>query len=273
MNNPNGNMPNNGNAPKATNATNAQKKANAPKKNDLPKKSAFSKLEDRFAAFTRRPWLRILKIAVATILVVMLIFFSAGWIFKDQTSFTIGIDDGKESKVISLSESEDFSAPTTRLDAGGLGEVTCISIKDLPETVESDGGSHNGENYLAYTFYLKNSGTETINVRSDMNIDKVTRNVDEAVRVRLYKNGLDTTYAKAKPAEGADGEIELEYNTVPFTSEDKVFSRLEENLKPDEIIKYTIVVWLHGDDLECVDDIKGGKLEMSLTFSVDNAET
>lgn len=243
------------------------------KKSDLPKRGPIDKIGDRCAAFARRPWFRILTMSVATVLVVMLIFFSAGWLFKDQTSFSISIGDDDSSKLISLSESKDFSSPTVMLDAGGLGEVTCISVNKLPEKIESEGGSHNGANYIAYTFYLKNSGKETINVRSDLNIDKVTRNVDSAVRVRLYKNGIDTTYAKAKLNTGDDGEIELEYDTVPFESEDKVFSRLEENVKPNEIIKYTLVVWLEGDDLECVDDIKGGKLEMSLAFTVDDAET
>ena len=81
------------------------------------------------------------------------------------------------------------------------------------------------------------------------------------------RDGVDTTYAKEMP----NGEPE--YGTVPFAEERKVFSVVEEDVEPEEIIEYTFVVWIEGDDQECVDDIQGGNVKMSLTFSVDDAET
>ena len=238
------------------------------KKNDLPKKSLVDKIGDRCAAFARRPWFRILTMSVATVLVVMLIFFSAGWLFKDQTSFTVSIGTDKGAKgLISLSENEDFSSPTVRLDAGGLKSITNISVVDLPEKLESDGGVHNGANYLAYTFYLKNSGEAAADIRSDLDITSALKGADEAIRVRVYRNGIDTTYAKiAKDGNPEEG-------TTPFVDATKAFSTIEENVQPNEIIKYTFVVWLEGNDPECDDDIKGGNVKMSLTFSVDDAET
>ena len=90
---------------------------------------------------------------------------------------------------------------------------------------------------------------------------------DEAIRVRVYRNGIDTTYAKiAKDGNPEEG-------TTPFVDATKAFSTVEENVQPNEIIKYTFVVWLEGNDPECDDDIKGGNVKMSLTFSVDDAET
>jgi hypothetical protein len=95
----------------------------------------------------------------------------------------------------------------------------------------------------------------------------VLKNADEAIRVRVYKNGQETTYAKA----AKNGEAE--FGTIPFAEDRVVFSVTEEDFQPDEIIKYTFVVWIEGDDDECVDDIQGGNVKMSLTFSVDDAET
>jgi hypothetical protein len=83
----------------------------------------------------------------------------------------------------------------------------------------------------------------------------------------LYRNGNYTTYAKR----AANGEPE--YNTTPFAENRKVFSIVEEDVEPEEIIKYTVVVWVDGDDPECLDKVKGGDVKMSLTFSVDDAET
>ena len=246
------------------------KKEKAPKAPKAPKtkKNFFDKAGDFLGAVGRKPWFRICEIVLATLLVIMLVFYGSATLFAEKSGFTIEVENSKKSKgAISLSESADFSSPTVRLDAGGMENMTNISVLDLPESFEHEGGSHNGDNYLAYTFYLKNSGGSTANIRSDLDIKSVLKGADGAIRVRVYRNGIDTTYAKAKP----DGEPEL--NTTPFAEERKIFSVVEENVEPEEIIKYTFVVWIEGDDQECVNDIQGGNVKMSLTFSLDDAET
>ena len=90
----------------------------------------------------------------------------------------------------------------------------------------------------------------------------------EAVRVKVYKNSIPTTYAKL----AADGTPEP--GTTPFEGGKKVLSELSEDLAPGEITKYTIVIWLEGNDPECLDNIKGGSVKMSLMFSVvEDTET
>ena len=253
--------------------SNKEKAPKTPKEPKAPKapksnKNFFDKAWDFIGEVGRKPWFRICEIVLATLLVILLVFYGAAMLFAEKSGFTIAISDDKDSKAaISLSESADFSDPTVRLDAGGIKGATNISVLDLPESFESEGGRHNGENYLAYTFYLKNSGTETADIRSELNIKVDRFGAADAIRVRMYRNGIDTTYAK--PAKNG----EPEYNTTPFAEDRKVFSVVEEDVDPEEIIKYTIVVWFDGDDPECVDDIKGGVVKMSLNFSLDNAET
>lgn len=230
------------------------------------KKGFFARAGDFLGSVARKPWMRIAQITFATLLVVMLVFYGAAVLFAEKSGFTIQVDnsvkDGEGKAMISLSETEDFTHPTVRLDAGGLDNITNISVLDLPEQLESDGGSHNGENYLAYTFYAKNSGDTAAPLTAELDIKSVLNGADEAIRVRVYKNGQATTYAKA----AADGQPE--YGTVPFSENRKIFSVTEEKFEPNEIIKYTFVIWLEGDDPECLDDIRGGNVNMSLTFSV-----
>ena len=238
--------------------SNKEKAPKTPKEPKAPKapkskKNFFDKAWDFIGEVGRKPWFRICEIVLATLLVILLVFYGAAMLFAEKSGFTIAISDDKDSKAaISLSESADFSTPTVRLDAGGTAEMNNISVLDLPESFESEGGRHNGVNYLAYTFYLKNSGTEAADIRSELNIKSALNGAEEAMRVRVYRNG---------------------YNTTPFAEDRKVFSVVEEDVDPEEIIKYTVVVWLEGDDPECVDDIKGGNVKMSLTFSLDDAET
>ena len=47
---------------------------------------------------------------------------------------------------------------------------------------------------------------------------------------------------------------------------------LHEGFMPGDIDKYTIVVWLEGNDLECIDSILGGEMKMIMTIGEDNID-
>ena len=98
----------------------------------------------------------------------------------------------------------------------------------------------------------------TIAYSVSLNILSVIKNVDDAVRVVVYKNGEKTVYAKRTPI----GDIEP--GTTPFVSKDKVMSELYENFKPNDVDKYTVVVYLEGDDPQCINDILGGEMKMDM---------
>ena len=87
-----------------------------------------------------------------------------------------------------------------------------ISIDWIPKNIDEEGtGSHNGENYIAYTFYLENNGERTINYWYYILIDDVIKNVDEAVRVMIFLNGEKQVYAKINSATKM-----AEKDTIPF---------------------------------------------------------
>lgn len=212
-------------------------------------------------------WLKIAKITVCTVVALLTAFYGAAMLFKEEGVFTVGVvpkiedDDIK----ISLSETADFSEPVTMLGADGIDEMTNISVKWLPNGLDEVDGSHNGEHYIAYTFYLRNTGNVECKVEERFMIESSVKGADEAIRVRLYKNGETTTFAKmaisGQPEEG----------TEPFLSDTVVFEGINEELEVDETIKYTLVIWLEGDDPECLDNIRGGNVKMSMTFSTDSA--
>ena len=41
-------------------------------------------------------------------------------------------------------------------------------------------------------------------------------------------------------------------------------SELYENFKPNDVDKYTVVVYLEGDDPQCINDILGGEMKMDM---------
>ena len=217
-------------------------------------------------AFVATQWLMALKISVATVIGAMTVFVVSANMFEDASMFTVSLIPSQNEDVagmqISMSETADFAEPTIVLQAEGVEQMTNISYTWLPAGLDDTDGAHNGDNYLAYTFYVKNSGDAAGTLRETINVDSSVLGADEAIRVRVYRNGAPTTYAKI----GADGTPET--GTIAFESDKVVFSNDIPDVQPGQILKYTLVIWLEGDDPECLDNIKGGNVKMSMTFGV-----
>lgn len=177
-------------------------------------------------------------------------------------NFTVWVPDGNEN-IISLSDTPDFANPTTLLEADIIPEMDNITKSWMPDNLDEVDGCHNGDNYIAYTFYLKNAGENEINYMSSIDIHAVTKESDNAVRVMVIKNGEETVYAKAQK-----DSTEPEPDTVAFASNTKVLENITNDFEPGEVDKYTVVIWLEGNDPECVDNIRGGVVKMSMNFKV-----
>ncbi len=178
--------------------------------------------------------------------------------------FTVDIMGDDAKKVISLSETIDFSAPTTSLGAEKVVDMSNITRTWLPDDIDQYEGSHNGEHYLAYSFYLKNQSLVAIDYTVRIDIISVTKDVDAASRVMVICNDVTTVYAKSP-----DTDEPLEDDTQLFSGNTVVMNELREDLPSGEIDKYTVVVWLEGNDPECVDAIKGGMMDLAMYFSVE----
>ena len=67
-----------------------------------------------------------------------------------------------------------MSGRNARLHGDIVYDMTNISGEDLPPNIDKINGSHNGENYIAYTFYLINGGDDTITYHGRNDIENVT---------------------------------------------------------------------------------------------------
>ena len=178
-------------------------------------------------------------------------------------NFTVTLDSeyGRESGLVIYEELENKYLRTF-LRSEDIEFFTDISVNWLPKGIENEGeGSHNGRNYIAYTFYAENMGQDTINYWASIEIDDVIKNVDEAIRVMVFKNDNKVIYAKNSRKTG-----QPEPDTVPFHDEDTVMLEVTENFKVGDIDKYTIVIWLEGDDPECKNDLIGGEIKMHMNL-------
>lgn len=199
------------------------------------------------------------------ILLFLLIFLILLYFILEVTynggRFTISLDKNTTLKQnLVLYEDIRYKEPQVKLSAGKIDFLDNISVDWIPSNIDNEkDGSHNGNNYIAYTYYVENVGEDVVDYWTELYIDDVIKNVDEALRVMVYENGEKTIYAKINNITGLPEE-----NTIPFYSKDKAFVRQRRLFNPNEVDKYTIVIWLEGDDPDCLDDILGGEIKFHI---------
>lgn len=211
----------------------------------------------------RRTIFKILLVVV--ILFLINIYIILALIYKGE-NFTVTLDSeyGRESGLVIYEDKNKYTR--TFLRSEDIEFFTDISVDWLPENIDNEGdGSHNGKNYIAYTFYAENMGQDTINYWSTIKIDDVIKNVDDAIRVMVIKNGNKVIYAKNNRT-----TEQPEPNTIPFKDNETVMLEKTENFKVGDIDKYTIVIWVEGDDPECTDDLIGGEIKMHMTLTEEH---
>ena len=217
--------------------------------------------------FKRKLKIRIVKIT----LLLLLIFISTIYLFLYVAyrggRFTVSLDKNLSNrKNIFLSENGDMKSRSRKLSAETIDYMDNISIKWLPNNLDTVAtGAHNGNNYIAYTFFVINSGKETVNYWYELDIDDTIRNVDEAIRIMLYLNGEPTIYAKKSRINGKEEE-----GTKKFYSDNIAILEQRKKLAPKKKDRITIVVWIEGDDPECQNDLLGGEIKMHLDITEEH---
>ncbi len=208
----------------------------------------------------RRALILIVFLFFIVYLIITLIFNSWG--------FTILLDKNLHSeKGILVYEKPTYKVYQSELYAETLEFIDNINGKWLPADLhEHEGGSNNGENYTAYTFFVEHQGEYVADYWWEINIDEVLKGVDEAIRIKVFKNDEEYTFAKI----AKNGKPEPD--TIPFESEEHVVIRHEEGFYPGDIHKFTVVIWLEGPDPECVDEIIGGHIKISMRFNSELVE-
>lgn len=206
------------------------------------------------------------KVAKLILLVLFILLALSYLVFAfiyNGYNFTITLDKNLyyENNVI-IYDDKDYKVYRQEIKIPSLEYFDNINEKWIPKDVNKYDGSHNGKNYLAYSFYIENMGEDIIDYWSEIVIDDIIKNVDEAIRFKVYFDDEITTYAKVNST-----TKKAEKNTEPFYDEETIMLQHVEEFKPNEIHKYTIVMWLEGKDPDCTDNLIGGELRAHMTFN------
>lgn len=129
--------------------------------------------------------------------------------------------------------------------------------------------------YVAYTFYLINDGSETVDVNYYIRLTEIYNNLDTAVRILVIQDGIERMYMREDVIlEGQEAPYYPAIMPDPeyFLTENMVMRSVITNFKPGDDIKFSVVVWLEGYDPDCTDDVLGGMIKMVMNFAINGME-
>lgn len=239
----------------------------------------------KFKTAARMKYISRIGMSLSALALVLILFFS--YYGQNVGSFTIDLGKELRDKHMVISETQDFTDSDNKLFAKPIDNAIPIGIRGIPEAIPLEideisyfhDGSNNGINYFAYTFYTKNQGKEPLHYNLTLYINKAKTNIDAAIRVMIIAtNDLDgekivneEVYAKVQGDNGEDPG-KPEEGTQPFFANKIIINENRFDFNAGMVDKYTIIMWLHGEDIDCTDigdrSIKNGKLSMSMKFSI-----
>ncbi len=234
----------------------------------------------------KRNWLiRILAIIVGVLILLLGIGYACTAVINSAGRFTVSMAGNLYG--IQLADNKNFNNPTLQLYGSAIENMDNITknwilnhngeLGDDPvyknfAAIDKVYGDHNGTNYLAYTFGVRNGGEAergedaTVDYRASLEIVTAYKGAEEAIRVMVFINGKPTTYAM--PQVGTEDAKEPFAADKNFISDTVIMQHTRKNFKVGDSDRYTVVVWLEGEDPECVNDIMGGEVKLKMNLDV-----
>lgn len=244
---------------------------------------------------------------LAAALLLMLALFGLSAVTELQGHFTVSMSDDLFREGFTLSETKDFRNPTSHLFSTPAEGVPCVSILSIPENVDQIDGAHH-DTYLAYTFYVRNEGESPQGLEWALQIRGESRELSEAAWIMIFVDGEMSFYAKRNRTTGqqelipAPDETGRAYGEAPlyelakdpqaqyealvsqkgftywrlkpylFAGDKLVQTGQFAEIVPGEVHKFTVVVWLEGDDPDCTNDRIGGHLGLEFEMNLIEKE-
>ncbi|MBP5732716.1 MAG: hypothetical protein J6W66_02650, partial [Lachnospiraceae bacterium] len=127
-----------------------------------------------------------MKLFLLFLLLLVAFLFILAFMQEKMGNFTINLNRLElYRKGIAIDDKGTFDDPTARLTVRTVEDATNITITDLPDNLDDIDGDHNGYNYMAYTYYVRNAGKEEVNYLARVNLDACAKGAEKAVRIAI----------------------------------------------------------------------------------------
>lgn len=256
-------------------------------------KNKYASLLKWFFA-TKAAW-----VLLASAILLLIALFSISLISQMKGHFTVNMSKDLFEQGFALSDSPDFSSSSSHLFATPAADIACMSIVDIPPNVDSFDGEHNGDNFFAYSFYIKNMGDNHASCAWNLSITSESMSLSKAAWILIFIDGQLSIFAAPDdnglpqtlpPPDSPFAYPDLQIfdslknpsqinllssspvplfniSPIPFLSPSVIASDSFVDLPPDHSKKFTIVVWLEGNDPDASSDLIGSHLGLELSFS------
>lgn len=176
---------------------------------------------------------------------------------------------------IEIADNIEFEPSSTRLEVDSnldQAGITYTSIK-LDEILESEGQYVDlDQKYLAYSFYLKNTGMDTVSITYYMRLTEFTNGLDDYVRILIIEGDGNSLMYQKEDQPNLDEQMPS-YNQLPigihFETSRSIFSSSFHDFRPGDIKSFRVIIWLEEQDPDIKDNHQSGSLKAELVFSIE----
>jgi hypothetical protein len=188
---------------------------------------------------------------------------------QNAGNFIMSVDPSASVRGISIAEEPRSTTQNIRLMSNPIEEARPVTYSwlKIDEVMETSGNFVDPDHeYIAYTFYLRNSGDETVDLSYYIRITDAYKDVASAIRILIIQDGVQTMYMR-------QDLIETTYpGTLPtvkyFQPSQQIIREVIYNFRMGQEISFSVIIWLEGYDLDTNDELQGGMIRMFMNFSI-----
>lgn len=249
----------------------------------------------------RIKWMRVSKYILIITMTLSLVFCGFTVYGARTGNFNIYLHANEVQLGIYMKEDKSdlgshFSVPVLdKMDDVTFDDIASKKVRDRIMTGLGSKNDENGKQYLAFSFVLGNYSNRMVNydveltvissreglggekvesalrvlvIKQDYNNGSVYESLtSDAEREQLFRSGKFYALAE-KSEENKKPLIEnTDYVTEDFISETQLFKQEEFDFEINQEVKYTLVFWIEGWDVECTNSIYSSKIKMRLDIT------
>lgn len=187
-------------------------------------------------------------------------------------SFLISLSKNTSNKGIILSEEVFFVNPSSTLKIKPVDLMEDILPSFNLEKIENTDGQYFEnetlqQNYIAYTFYVKNTGSEIVNLNYNIMAYDDYKDLAMGTAVWVKRSKVEEDYSTS--------EVYEKLYSKAYTNDNVITDETIIGFKPNEIYKLTLLVWLNGEGngIQTTPDMIGGALKLEWSFIIKEMDS
>jgi len=124
---------------------------------------------------------------------------------------------------------------------------------------------------MAYSFYIKNTGAETVSLDYSMRLTQVDFWMEDYIRILIIEDNVTQRMYQKEDQLDLEGNMP-QYDQMPiginFESDSVIFSETIEDLKPGTVKSFRVIIWLEEKDPDMSEQEQSGSIQAELVFII-----